>query len=69
MAAKQAAPKRLTRDAWSQWIGGLDAFLFDCDGGASRSRAAAQASQVLTARGHAQCCGSATSRSRARRSS
>lgn len=29
----QSAPKRLTRDDWQQWIDGLDAFLFDCDGG------------------------------------
>lgn len=27
-------PQKLKSDAWQSWINGLDAFLFDCDGGA-----------------------------------
>ncbi|RLN92535.1 hypothetical protein BBJ28_00009076 [Nothophytophthora sp. Chile5] len=35
MAAAQQIPKRLTHDSWKPWIQGMDAFLFDCDGGAA----------------------------------
>lgn len=34
MATSKKITQRLTRESFKQWLQGLDAFLFDCDGGA-----------------------------------
>jgi hypothetical protein len=38
MATTKQVTQRLTRESFKQWIQNLDAFLFDCDGGARTCR-------------------------------